>query len=213
MRISCLGHSCFRIEGDQAEIVTDPFTGIGLPEPEAGADLVLCSHEHRDHSHVGNTAKPNAKVLVSWTGETIHNGVRVKGISSYHDRQKGQERGENSIYVFEMDDMCLCHLGDLGHPLGQDIVDAIGEVDVLFVPVGGFYTIGPKMANGVCRVISPRIVIPMHYRTERHSTNFNKLHTVEDFLELRDNVIRLGKAPLDLDEEDLPHNATVVLEA
>jgi L-ascorbate metabolism protein UlaG (beta-lactamase superfamily) len=212
MRIHYLGHACFRIIGDQVEVVTDPFTGIGLPEPEAEADLVLCSHEHRDHSHVGKTAKNTARVLVGYEGKTECCGVKVKGIPSFHDAERGAKRGKNSIYVFDIEDITFCHLGDLGHELDDDTVDLIGTVEALFVPVGGFYTVGPEEANAVCDQLMPNVVIPMHYRSEAHSENFDRLHSVEDFVGLRETVIRMGRAPLDLDEEDLPDNATVVFE-
>ncbi len=213
MRITYLGHSCFRIKGRDAEVVTDPFTGIGLPEPEAKADLVLCSHGHRDHSYVGRTAKKDAKVLVGFIGETAYAGVKVKGILTFHDDEKGEKRGRNSVYVFELDGITLCHLGDLGHELSSEECQAIGKVGVLFVPVGGFFTIGPEVADRVCEKISPKISIPMHFRTPKHTANFDRLSTVEDFTRLRDNVERVGTPDLELEAGKLPEEpVTVILE-
>ncbi|MBU7004208.1 MAG: MBL fold metallo-hydrolase [Theionarchaea archaeon] len=213
MKIVYLGHACFRIVGSEAEVVTDPFTGIGLPDPEATADIVICSHGHRDHSHVGKTAKPGAEVLVGFVGEKSHAGVRIRGIPAYHDDDRGSRRGENSLYIFELDDLTLCHLGDLGHDLGEDGVNDIGGIDVLFIPVGGFFTIGPETASDIANRIDPGIVIPMHYRTPRHSPGFSSLSTVEDFAALRENVVRVGRE-LTVDSFALPDPpATMIMES
>ncbi len=214
MKIVYLGHSCFRILGKQAELVTDPFTGIGLPEPVANADLVLCSHGHRDHSHVGNTAKATAEVLVAFVGEKVHAGIRVRGMQTYHDQEMGERRGANSVYVFNMDGLTLCHLGDLGHELGREDLDSIGEVDILFIPVGGFFTIGPTTATEICDKIVPSIIIPMHFRTARHSPGFASLSTADDFTKLRKDVKRVGSPELEVEAGSLPDGpTTVVLES
>ena len=210
VKIRYLGHACFQIVGSSAEVVTDPFTGIGLPDPEAEADLVLCSHGHRDHSHVGKTAKPGAEVLVGFVGERTIAGVKVRGIPSYHDDDEGGMRGKNSIYLFEMDGIRLCHMGDLGHELGEDVLNSLGGVDVLFIPVGGFYTIGPETASEVADRISPGVVIPMHYRTPGHGPGFSRLSTVEDFSSLRENVEMVG-GELEVRPGELPGSATTMV--
>ncbi len=214
MRVTYLGHACFRIEGRNAEVVTDPFAGIGLPEPIASADLVLCSHSHRDHSSIGKTAKPDARVLVGFLGETSHAGVWVRGLPAYHDVEEGRTRGANTIHVFRVDGVVLCHLGDLGHTLQPDAVRRIGRVDVLFVPSGGFFTIGPKEASLLVDEISPAIAIPMHYRTPRHLPAFSRLSTVEEFANLREDVERLGGSSLEVELGGLPERTkTVILES
>ena len=211
MKITYLGHACFKIQGRDVQVVTDPFRGVGLPEPRAEADLVLCSHGHDDHSYVGQTAKPDARILVGFVGETEYAGVPVRGIKSFHDEAGGSKRGTNSIYVFKVDDMSLCHLGDLGHELPQDTMSAIGRVDVLFVPVGGFFTIGPREASRVVDQISPRVAIPMHFRTPRHSRMFDVLSTVDDFLSLRDRVRRTESSEVEFDPESLPEPTEIVV--
>ena len=112
-----------------------------------------------------------------------------------------------------MDGITLCHLGDLGHELSSEECQAIGKVEVLFVPVGGFFTIGPEVANQVCEKISPKISIPMHFRTPKHTANFDRLSTVEDFTRLRKNVERVDTPDLKLDAGKLPKEPiTVILE-
>ena len=213
MRIVYLGHSCFRIVGKDVEVVTDPFTGIGLPEPQARADLVLCSHTHRDHCYVGKTAKSGAKELVAFVGETRAGGVRVRGVATQHDDQGGAIRGKNSVYIFEVDGVVLCHLGDLGHGLTDEQLRAIGNVDVLFVPVGGFYTIGPEAASMVCDRIGPRMAIPMHFRSKRHGEQYSRLSKVEDFASIRGKVRRVGGPEIIVEKATLPDETeTVILE-
>ena len=211
MKIEYLGHSCFRLIGRNAEVVFDPFTGIGLPDPVAEADLVLCSHGHRDHSHVGSTAKPSAKVLVGFVGEAVHASVGIRGIAAYHDDEGGAKRGTNSIYVIVIDGLKVCHLGDLGHQVSDRDLREIRGVDVLLVPVGGFYTIGAKEASSLVDRIAPRIAIPMHYRTKLHSPGFANLSTVEDFASLRQNVILKGGSELSVGAGSLPESPTTVI--
>ncbi len=211
MKIEYLGHACFRLRGREAEVVTDPFTGIGLPDPVAEADLVLCSHAHRDHSHVGSTAKPSAQILVNFVGEVVHAGVSIRGIPTHHDDQGGTKRGTNSIYVITIDGLRMCHLGDLGHDLSDKELREIRGVDVLFVPVGGFFTIGPEEADGLADRIDANVVIPMHYRTKLHGPGFASLFTVEDFASLRKNVVRPGSPELSLQPDALPERSTTII--
>jgi L-ascorbate metabolism protein UlaG (beta-lactamase superfamily) len=211
LKIVYMGHACFRIIGSKVEVVNDPFTGIGLPEPEAQGDLILCSHTHRDHCHVGRTAKPGARELVAFVGDTEASGIKVRGVATYHDDERGAKRGKNSVYVFEIEGVSLCHLGDLGHDLTGAQVAAIGKVDVLFIPVGGFFTIGPETASAVCHRIGPRIVIPMHFYTKRHGEGFSRLHTVEDFASIRRNVRRIGGPEITVEKDSLPADTQTVI--
>jgi len=145
MDITWLGHSSFRIKGKLATIVTDPYgasTGLKLPKTEA--DIVTVSHDHEDHNDLSRIGGDFKEVL--GPGEYEIREVSIFGISSFHDASGGSERGRNTIYTISMDSMRLCHLGDLGHRLTQEHLREIGEVDILFVPVGGVYTIGPEGA-------------------------------------------------------------------
>lgn len=166
MRIGFLGHASFIIKGRDATVVTDPFDPktTGLKFPKVHADIVTISHQHSDHNAFENVAG-NPKVLDT-PGEYEVKGVSIFGISTFHDTKQGQERGRNTVFRIEMDKIRLCHLGDLGHTLSEEILGQIGEVDILFVPVGGVYTIDAAEASEVVSSVEPKVVIPMHYKTK-----------------------------------------------
>lgn len=164
MEIQYLGHSSFRIKSKLQTVITDPFSSkaTGLKFPKVEADIVTLSHDHEDHN-AKQAVEGNPKII-SGPGEYEIGGVSIFGIHSYHDSASGKERGPNTIYVFTLENMTVCHLGDLGHKLTDQQLDQIGNVDVLLVPVGGVYTIDAGVANEVVSQIEPKIVIPMHYK-------------------------------------------------
>lgn len=172
MIISWYGHSCFKIqtkpkrgEGDTT-IITDPFDkSIGLRPPQGQANIITISHIHHDDHNNTSTIKGDPFVIDS-TGEFSIRGVSIKGIESFHDENKGSERGRNTIFVYESEGLRLCHLGDLGHTLTDKQLDQIGSVDIVMIPVGGKYTIGPKEAETVIGQLEPKIIIPMHYKVK-----------------------------------------------
>lgn len=165
MEITWLGHSCFRIKGKEVTLVTDPFDeSIGYALEKLTANIVTSSHNHPGHNHV-HAIEGDHKVF-NRPGEYEIRGVFLTGIGTFHDSEQGNSRGKNTIYLFEMDDIRLCHLGDLGHILSPQQIEELGNIDVLFIPVGGISTIDAKMGAEVVRSLSPRIIIPMHYSTE-----------------------------------------------
>jgi len=163
--------------------VIDPFDpSIGLKMPVLEADLVLSTHDHEDHNNVKAVKGPagGAPFVITGPGEYEIKDISVRGIPSFHDEKEGKERGENTIYMIEAEGMRLCHLGDLGQSeLTADQVSKIGNIDILFVPVGGVYTIDAKAATKIVSQIEPRIVIPMHYMLA--NLRF-KLEKVDEFL-------------------------------
>jgi L-ascorbate metabolism protein UlaG (beta-lactamase superfamily) len=165
MKIKWLGHACFLITTDSGiRIVTDPFDEtVGYPVPDVEADIVTSSHDHFDHNHV-QPLRGNFQ-LINGVGSHYVSDVPITGIKTYHDEVMGKKRGENVVYVFEADGMRLCHLGDLGHLLDDKTVGEIGPVDILFIPVGGTYTIDAEEAVKVAAQLNPRLIIPMHYKT------------------------------------------------
>jgi L-ascorbate metabolism protein UlaG (beta-lactamase superfamily) len=214
MDITYLGHSSFRIKGKTATIVTDPYDPemVGLKFPKVSADIVTVSHNHGDHNFTQNVS--DVKKVVSAPGEYEIMGVSIFGITSYHDEKKGEERGKNTIYAIEMDGLRIVHLGDLGHVLSESMVEDLGSIDILMIPVGGYYTIGAEKASKVTRDTEAAIVIPMHYKSLGLNPDLaRKLSSVEDFLtESGLSVERMDK--LSVKKSDIPDEGQkiVVLE-
>lgn len=164
-------------------VVTDPFdASVGFKFPKVEADMVTISHDHQDHNQkqlVGG--KP---YVIDGPGEYEVKGVSVLGLQTFHDEVQGQKRGLNTVYRIEFEGISLSHLGDLGHPLSSGQLAELNGVDVLFIPVGGVYTIGPKRAVEVISQVEPKIVIPMHYRVseQKGDKTFGQLTGVKEFL-------------------------------
>lgn len=177
MEITWLGHSCFRIKGKEATLVTDPYSeAIGYSLARVTANIVTLSHHHSGHNYVaGVEGDPR---VVSRPGEYEISGVFIIGVKTFHDRDQGKSKGKNIAYLIEIDDVRLCHLGDLGHTLSPQQIEQLEGVEVLLIPVGGVSTINAKVAAEIVRLLSPRVVIPMHYRTKVVSW----LEPVEEFL-------------------------------
>ena len=187
MEITYLGHSSFKLRGKNASVVIDPFDGgvVGLSYPKVAAEIVVVSHDHPDHNAVDKvygTAVREKPFLIAAPGEYEVNGISVFGFSVWHDKKEGAERGKNMISVVHVDDVVVAHLGDLGHTLSDKIVEEMGQIDVLLVPVGGHYTIGPGDAVKVTTQIEPSIVVPMHYKVAGMKEAFDALEPVEGFL-------------------------------
>lgn len=214
MDITYLGHSSFKIKGKTVALITDPFDPamVGIKFPKNEADLVTVSHDHKDHNMVSLVG--GVKRVIDKPGEYEIAGTSVIGIQSFHDDQKGAERGKNIIFVIEMDGLRLCHLGDLGHALSDETVAAIGDIDILFVPVGGTYTIDYKIASDVVNAIEPKVIIPMHYQTdELNAENFADLGKVDSFLtQMALRVERLPKLQIKAGELSPEDEYIVVLE-
>lgn len=183
MDITYLGHSSFRLKGKSGTVITDPFDSnyVGLKFPPVSADIVTVSHQHKDHN--STDLVKDVKKVFDKVGEYETMGISFIGLKSYHDAEKGEKRGSNIIFIIEIDGLRFCHLGDLGHKLSEKKIEEIGDVDFLFVPVGGVYTLDSKEAAGVVGQIEPSIVVPMHFFKEGLKEEvFGKLSPVDDFL-------------------------------
>ena len=164
MDITWLGHSCFRIKGSQAIIITDPYPpDLGYTLGKQTANIVTVSHEHPSHSYVKGVE--GEYHVVNGPGEYEISGVLIIGVATFHDGEAGTKRGKNTAYVIEIDEVSVCHLGDLGHVLTAEQVEEIDDVDILLLPVGGVSTINAPQAAEVVRQLGPKAVIPMHYKT------------------------------------------------
>ena len=162
MIITWYGHSCFKFESGEIVVVTDPFPKkIGLKPFQGKADIVTESKNHCDHNNT--SVIKGSPFIIDGPGEYEVKKTVVRGISSFHDKAKGEARGSNTIYLIQMGQIRLCHLGDLGHILEDDQLEKIGQVDILMIPVGGIFTIGPEEAPKIINQIEPRKVIPMHF--------------------------------------------------
>lgn len=214
MKVKWLGHACFLITSDAGlKIITDPFSaggGINYPEIQESADVVLSSHEHGDHS---NTAAIKGKPqIIKGVGVKEAKGIKFKGIETYHDDAKGAKRGKNTVFVFEIDGIRICHLGDLGHDLSNTEVGEIGKVDVLFIPVGGFYTCDVQDAKSVCNKLSPKIAIPMHFKTPKLDTGiFGAIVSCDEFLTGKTNVDRRNSNEIELKAGQLPASTRIIV--
>lgn len=205
MTITWYGQSCFRIETREATLAIDPFSKeLGLTPPRFKADLVLVTHEHPDHSNVEAVADGGAPI--AGPGEYESKGVSVTGIQTFHDAEGGALRGLNTAYRIVAEELTLVHLGDFGEAnLREETADAIGDVDILFLPVGGTYTVGPEAAARLVAKIEPRLVIPMHYHVPGIGV---KLGPVEAFLKAAGarDAERLDR--LAIRRRDLPETET-----
>lgn len=212
MKIKWLGHASFLITSDSGvRVITDPYSrggGIDYGPIQEAAEVVTVSHKHQDHNNVG--AVKGKPIVVDAPGARNVNGIEFHGVPSYHDGAKGAQRGPNIIFCFTVDGVRVCHLGDLGHELEAAKVREIGAVDVLLVPVGGFYTIDCLQACGVCEVLKPKVVIPMHVKTAKCDY---PIAGVEDFLRGRKNVNRVAASETEIRKDALPSEMeTVVLQ-
>jgi len=182
MEIKYLGHSSFLIKTKTAKIVTDPFDPqmVGLKFPKVEADIVTISHQHQDHNR--SDLVLGSPTVFDWPGEFEKMGIRIFGFKTYHDKEKGAKRGENIVFKIESEGISLVHCGDLGLVPDDDFLDRLGNVDILLVPVGGFYTIDPSEAYQLVKKIEPAIVIPMHYNNPKLNQEvFGSLSSVEEF--------------------------------
>lgn len=171
MQIQYYGHSCFKITtkpgGRATEDITlffDPFgKELGIRPPQGQADIVFVSHSHSDHNNI--SAIKGDPIVIETPGEYAVKGINVVGLDSFHDSEEGAARGRSTIYILEAEELKVCHLGDLGCELTGKQLEEIDGVDILFVPIGGNYTIDGKKAAELVRKIEPKIIIPMHYKT------------------------------------------------
>ena len=207
MKIRYLGHATFVVTtGDGIRIILDPYEPGGFGGQIAyGAytepvDVAVVSHDHADHNYVRGL-KGNPAVVRGSRDQTVR-GIEFRAIPVYHDARRGAERGENVIRVFTADGLTLCHVGDLGHTLTEDTVTQIGAVDILFLPVGGRFTIDAAAAAKVAEQIAPKVVIPMHFKTAK--VDFG-LAPVEDFLRGKEGrTQKLGVSEVEAVSDRLP---------
>jgi L-ascorbate metabolism protein UlaG (beta-lactamase superfamily) len=210
MQIKYLGHATFVVTSDRGvKIITDPYTtspDLTYREIRTTADVVTVSHDHFDHCNVA-AVEGNPQVMRR-AGVSAAKGLMFQGIISYHDDVGGRMRGNNIIFCFEVDGVKVCHLGDLGHRLDDKQKAEIGSVDILLIPVGGYYTIDAKTATEVCDQLEPGVIIPMHYRTDKGLPN---IAGVEEFLRGKARVKWLDTSQVEFKAGGLPDAGQIIV--
>ena len=206
MQISWNGQSCFQIITSQGKnnivkIVIDPYDEkIGLKVPKLEADIVLVTHDHEDHNNI--KAVFGNFVAFKGPGEYEEKEIFITGIPSFHDASEGKERGINTIYIIESEEMRICHLGDLGQKeLTDEQLEKIGDVDILMIPVGGTFTIDGSEAVKIMSQIEPKIIIPMHYKIPKLNL---KLEEVDKFLKTMGIKSVEPEVKFNIKKKDLP---------
>jgi L-ascorbate metabolism protein UlaG (beta-lactamase superfamily) len=208
MKVKWLGHSSFLITSDEGiRVITDPYTSggdLGYTSIAEKADIVTVSHDHFDHNNV-SSVRGNPEVITQ--GKTAK-GIEFRAVHSYHDESGGSKRGTNTIFCFRVSGVALCHLGDLGHPLSDGQATEIGGVDVLFIPVGGYFTVDAEIATGIYRKLEPAVVIPMHYKNNRCSF---PIDGIDDFLAGKENVRRLDTSEVEFMAGEMPGRTQIIV--
>ena len=204
MKLHWIGHACFVVESkDGTAILTDPY-GENVPykAPEGPAHVVTVSHEHFDHNAVGRV-KGSPQVLRG-VGEWNVRGIPFRGIAAYHDTKGGRERGQDVIFKFTVDGVTLAHFGDLGHTLNAEQLKFLQDVEVALLPVGGYYTVGPKEAVEIIKSLPKvKVVVPMHFRTQ--VVKDWPIRPAEEFLqEAALPTKNLGQGPVEITPGKLP---------
>ncbi len=174
MEITWLGHGCVRLKNRDTTIIVDPFNAAtGYSTRFGEADVVTISHDHEAHNNA--EAVPGKRLVIKGPGEYEVAGVLITGVRTFHDARRGADRGSNTAFVFEMDEVRVCHLGDIGHIPTPDQVSAMNGADVLLLPVGGHTTIDGAAAAEVISLLEPRLAVPLHYRTEVSKDDLDSL--------------------------------------
>jgi L-ascorbate metabolism protein UlaG (beta-lactamase superfamily) len=213
MKITYYGHAAFKVTTETGvQIIIDPYESgafdgaLSYGKITDQADIVITSHDHADHNYTKDLK--GAFTLINKAGDYMIKGVKIKMIPVYHDPSQGKERGNNLISVISADGLTLAHLGDLGHPLESGTVKDMGRVDMLLLPVGGFFTIDAGQADKITNTLKPAITIPMHYKTEKCAF---PIANVEDFTKGFKQVKTLKGPELEIKKGDLPKSPEVIV--
>ena len=204
MKIKWNGHASFTITAaDGTVLVTDPYDPNGYDgalqytEVTDRADGAVVSHDHADHNYVQGLSG-NPRIIKG--SDNIKN-INIKGIETFHDESGGSERGKNVVFIINIDGIRVCFCGDLGHQLSDEQINTAGEIDIMLVPVGGFFTLDAEGASKLVAAIRPKIVIPMHYKTSKCGF---PISNAEPFLSLMKDIKKLDKSEIEITADQLP---------
>ncbi len=203
MKIKFLGHAAFMITSEQGiKIITDPYKpgcfggGIKYGAITESADIVTISHDHDDHNETNIKGDP---VFVRKPGKSEIKGIQITGIEVFHDKSGGKERGKDIIFNMKIDGMNVVHMGDVGHVISKAEAEKIGNVDILLIPVGGYFTIDARDAEEMINLLKPKVVIPMHYKTSKCEF---PIAPIEDFI--KNKEVKEIPGELEMKAKDLP---------
>ena len=211
MIIKPLGHSCFLLEESTGTtVITDPYSSeIGISLPSLRADVVTVSHAHYDHNNV--KAVSGDPMVIDKPGMHDVKGVQIFGLNTYHDEENGKHRGSNIIFNIRMDGVNVCHLGDVGHGPSPMMIEAIGPVDILLVPVGGKYTIDAEIAKEYVDRLMPNVIIPMHFKTDDIDLDIDGVDSFLDYFDEEDvEYVKDGKVEFDRADFDDEYSMKVL---
>jgi L-ascorbate metabolism protein UlaG (beta-lactamase superfamily) len=198
MKIQWLGHSAFKLtESTGTTVVTDPYHPyVGFDMEKIKCDAVTISHNHKDHSY--KDAISGKFQLINTLGAFEINGIHISSVQSFHDNENGKKRGKNLIFKFRIDGVDVCHMGDIGEDCSPELAEAIGNVNVLMIPIGGKFTINAEKAFEYVDLLMPDVVIPMHYKTENLQFDLEKIDDFVDYFD-EDNIIRVEGDTIEVD--------------
>ena len=194
---------------DGLTVAIDPFREMGYPMPEGlAADILLVSHEHGDHNNVGLIAgQPTVLRSEQAVGSHTAKDITFMGTACFHDEEGGAKRGKNTAFSFELAGVRFCHMGDIGHLLSEEQRNSIGALDVLMVPVGGYYTIPVEKVDALIDQLDPKVVIPMHYKTE--AVPKIPIAPLDEWIKDKPGVKRLESPSVTIKAADLPKTREV----
>lgn len=211
MKIKWYGHAAFGITTDHGiKIIIDPYQSgafggaLAYGKISEEADIVLTSHDHDDHNYIKDIKGSFVRIATAGTHEA--KGVKIRALPTYHDPSKGAERGNNLLFVIEADGLRVAHFGDLGHLLDPDVIKELGPIDVLMLPVGGFYTIDPGEATKVMESVKPAITIPMHFKTPKCEF---PIAPVNEFTKGKKGVTEMKASEIETAKSTLPKEPAI----
>lgn len=208
MDIIWYGQACFKLKTKEVAVLCDPYDfSIGIkPDKAWEADIVTISHNHYDHNNI--QAVLGNPFVIDSPGEYEIKGISIFGFQTFHDNKKGLERGQNTIFVFDIEGIRVAHLGDLGHSLSEEILEQMNGIDILLIPVGGVYTLSLKEALEVISDVEPKIIIPMHYKVPGLNLDIRSLD------EFAKEVGLTGKEAIDklsINKKTLPEEEEIII--
>jgi L-ascorbate metabolism protein UlaG (beta-lactamase superfamily) len=213
MKIKWYGHAAYKITTtDGVRVIIDPYQSgafdgaLSYGKITEEADIVLTSHDHDDH----NYTKDINGTYKHFNREGVYKekGLTIEAVPCYHDPSKGLERGKNLIFVIDDKGLRLAHMGDLGHVLEQDTVRRLGRIDIVLLPIGGFYTIDSGEAGKVMRDINPRITIPMHYKTSKCEF---PIASIDAFTAEKRGVKVANASEIEIGKDSLPQEPEIIV--